>query len=417
MKKFNFKKAGLILTAIIAIFTLTTCETIRGIFSEPVLTFRSVELAGISFSDIKLLAKVNVENPNSISIPFPDIDWEFFVDKNSFIKGQLGGNQQSIKARRSNIVDVLISFTYVDFFNTFASLKGREQANFAIALAAKYDFPVLGELKWNFDHEGVFPVLQMPKISAPSFKLDKLDFTKAELLFSVNVENPNQFELPLPKMAYDYSVNNNSFLKSSVDISKPLAAAAVTPVLIRLSVNYLELFQNFLALRNLNEVQSRLSLNTDFNIPAFAGEGGLNLTNITAALPLLKVPVLTFNGIRAENISLTRLDFKAMLEIENNNNFAMNVKDFNYNLMVNNSRWGDGKVANNTQIPAGRKVQIPIDISFSSLSMVAELTRIITNSSDVNFSCTGNYTLGAALPGLDDFSSPFDFAGLTKLLR
>ena len=409
------KRTGLILMMVIAVFALTTCQTLGAILSEPVVTFRSVELAGISFSDIKLLAKVNVENPNSISIPFPDIDWEFFVNRSSFVKGKLDGNQQSIKARRSNIVDVLISFTYVEFFNAFSSLKGRDQAPYTIALAAKYDFPVLGELKWDFEHAGVFPVLQMQKISAPSFRIDKLDFTQADLLFTVNVENPNSFELPMPRMAYDYFVSNNSFLKSSADISRPLAAAAVTPVLIRLSVNYLDLFQNFLALRNLNEVQSRLSLNTDFGIPAFAGER--SIMDIAATLPLLKVPVLSFNGIRAKSINPTRLDFEILWEIENNNNFAMNVKDFNYNLLVNNSRWGEGKVPANMQIPAGRKVQVPLDISFSSLAMVTELTRIITNGTDVNYACTGNYSLGAALPGLSDFNSPFNFAGVTRLRR
>ena len=417
MKSSICKKVSLILMVIFASFTLTTCQTLGAILSEPVVTFRSVELAGISFSDVKLLCKVNVENPNSISIPFPDIDWEFFVNKNSFVKGQLDGDKQSIKARRSNIVDVVISFTYLDFFNTFSSLKGSEKADFIIALNAKYNFPVLGELKWNFEHEGDFPVLQMPKISTPSFKIDKLDFTKAELSFTVDVENPNKFELPVPKMAYDYLVSNNSFLKSSVDISKPLAAAAVTPVLIKLSVDYLELLQNFASLRNLNEVQSRLSLNTDFGIPAFADEGGLNLTNIAATLPILKVPTLSFNGIRAKNVSLTRLDFEVLWEIENNNNFAMNVKDFNYNLMVNNSRWGEGKVPANMQVPAGRKVQVPVDISFSNLTMVAELTRIITSGTDVAFACTGNYSLGAALPGLSDFNSPFNFTGVTKLRR
>jgi len=49
--------------------------------------------------------------------------------------------------------------------------------------------------------------------------------------------------------------------------------------------------------------------------------------------------------------------------------------------------------------------------------MVVELTRIITNATDVNFACTGNYSLGAALPGLDDYNSPFNFSGLTKLRR
>ena len=392
----------------------TTCETLSSVFREPLLSLHSVELVNVNFTGVELLCKVNVENPNAIEIPFPEIDWEFFVNTNSFVNGIIK-NDQRIRARKTTVVNIPVSLDYLGVFNTFASLKGSKQAEFKVALAAKFALPILGDRVWHFEHEGVFPVLQMPKLSMPSMKIDRIDFTRAQLLFTVNVENPNEFDLPSPKMAYDYLVNNNSVIKSTLESNAALAAAAVTPIIIRLEVQYADLYRSFQALRNLGEAPSKLSLVSDFSLPAFAGN--TSLTEITGSLPLLKVPSISFGGINARNLSLTNIDFNVIWEIENTNSFAMSVKDLAYTLTVNNSRWASGTAPASTQIAANRKTQIPLTFSINSLSMVRDITEIITRGTDVAYSCAGNISLGAALPGLDDFNSPLDFTGVTKLRR
>jgi LEA14-like dessication related protein len=228
------------------------------------------------------------------------------------------------------------------------------------------------------------------------------------------VENPNSFNLPSPKLAYDYLVNKNSFIKSSIASTTPLAAGAVTAIPIKISVNYMELFQKFASLRSLGEAPSLLSLKSDFSIPAFAGESFQTETG--GSLPILKVPSIGFKGISVKNVSLSKIDFDIGWEVENNNSFAMNVKDLSYNLAVNKSQWASGK-AGTPQLPAGRKTDIPLTFSISSLSMVKDITEIIAKGTDVSYVCGGNINLGAALPALNDFGQTFDFKGTTKLRK
>jgi LEA14-like dessication related protein len=401
---------GLVI-AVLAALSLTTCQSMGSVIREPRLSLQSVDIAKISFTGTELLCKVRVQNPNPVTIPFPEVGWELFVNTNSFVKGVVKNNR-SIGARRATIIDVPVSLNYLEVFNTFKSLKGSRQADYKVALAAKFAIPVLGDKVFNFSHSGTFPVLQMPKLSMPTLRFDKMDFTKAELLFTVNVENPNNFPLPSPKLAYDYFVNNNSFIKSSMSAA-PLAAATVTAVPIRLTVNYADLYRNFQALRNSNETPSRFSMKSDFSVPAFAGDSFM--TELAASLPLLKVPIISFKGINVKNLSASKIDFGVTWEVENNNNFAMSVKDLSYNLTVNNSRWAGGSVPGAPQIAAGRKTEIPLTISINSLSMVRSLTEIITNGTNVSYLCGGNLKLGAALPGLDDFGTPFNFSGTTRL--
>jgi LEA14-like dessication related protein len=412
-------KTGLVTMMVLAVLSLTTCETLK-IFREPLLSLHSVDISKISFTGTDLLCKVRVQNPNPITIPFPEVGWELFVNTNSFINGVVKNNR-NIGARGSTIIDVPVSLNYLDVFNTFRSLKGTRQADFRVALAAKFAIPVLGDKVFRFAHTGTFPVLQMPKLSMPTLRFDKMDFTKAELLFTVNVENPNSFPLPSPNLAYDYLVNNNSFVRSSMSAA-PLAAGAVTAIPIKVTVNYADLYRSFQALRNSNETPSKFSLRSDFAIPAFAGDNFM--TELAANLPLLKVPTISFKGITVKSpnfsnpanlVNLSKIDFGVIWEVENNNNFAMSVKNLTYNLSVNNSRWAGGNVTGSPQIAAGRKTEIPLTVSVSTLSMVRDLTEIIKNGTNVSYLCGGNINLGAALPGLDDFGTPFNFSGNTRL--
>jgi LEA14-like dessication related protein len=396
------------------IFVLTTCQTLQSVLRDPIVSLQSVQLAKINFTGADLLCKVRVENPNPFDIPFPEVSWDLFINTNEFIGGVIK-NDQSLKSRGSTVIDVLVSLDYLGVFNTFRSLKGTTKADYKIALAAKFNLPILGERVWRFEHEGDVPVPQLPRFSMPSMKIDKLDFTKAELLITFNVENPNTFELPALQMAYDYLVNRNSFIKSSIETGAVLAAGAVTPVVIRLAVNYANLYQSFQALRNSSEAPSLLALAGAIAIPAFADET-LNL-EIPGSLPLPKLPSLSFKGISVTNLSLTKIDFALNWEIENNNNFALNVKDFSFNFAVNNSQWVNGRVPGSPQIAANRKITIPLAFSISTLSMVRDITEIITRGTEVAYTCNGNVNMGAALQGLDDFAIPYNFSGRTKLLR
>jgi len=240
------------------------------VFSEPLVSLYSVEIASISFVGTQLLCRLQVENPNAFDIPFPEVGWEFFINTNSFISGVVSNNQR-IRARNSTFVEIPVNLDYLEIFNTFTSFKGRKDVDYKIALAVKFAIPVLGDKYWHIEHEDAVPLPQAPVISMPSMRVERADLTGVQVVASVNVENPNIFPLPPPKIAYDYLVNRNSFINSTID-SGPLAASSVTPIVYRLDISYADLFRNFSALQLLGSVPSLFNMEFDFGVPAFAGE-------------------------------------------------------------------------------------------------------------------------------------------------
>jgi len=410
-----FIRRALILTALCALtLPLTTCETLQALLPEPIVTLRSVELVNVTFTGIEILCKVNVENRTALEIPVPDFDWELFINANPFVKGAIesGG---SMKSRQTNIVEIPVSLGYVDIFNAFQSLKGGRTADYSIALGAKLNIPVIGEKIWNFVHNGILPVLQIPKFSAPSMKIDSIDFSQVQLAFSINVENPNDFEIPSPQLLYDFFINRSEYNSGVTVSSAPLAAAAVTPVVIALTLRYTDLFRAVSGLINLGEAPGLVALRGGFGIPAFADETVRQ--EITGVIPILKPPSISFRGISVKDYSLTKIDFELSWEIENNNNFAMNVSDLSYNFAVNNSQWSSGKVPGSPRVSPNSKTVVALEFSLNNLAIVSEIINIITRGTNIAYTMNGNLSLGADIASLPNYQTPFNFAGNTSLTR
>jgi LEA14-like dessication related protein len=252
-------------------------------FQEPSISLHSVELTGININNVQLLCKIQVKNPNSFEIPFPRTGWQIFIGDYSFLSGDVSSSQK-IKARDTTFVDVPVKLEYTDIINTFISLKGKKQTEYKVALAVNFSFPVIGDRVYNFEHKGELPIPQLPVLSAPTLTIDSIDLTKAEILVTVNVENPNIFELPSPKFSYDYQLNRNSFIKGNIESEKPLAPSSKTPVNFRMVVNYVDLFRSFASLMTAREVTSLLVLNCDFGIPIFGGES--KRFEVSGSLPI-----------------------------------------------------------------------------------------------------------------------------------
>ncbi|MCL2196519.1 MAG: LEA type 2 family protein [Treponema sp.] len=266
MKKFLF-----LIIAVYAVFTFTTCETLMAAFQEPNVSLQSVDLTNITFNSANLLCKVAVQNVNSFELPFPQTDWRVFINSNSFLNGTLSSGSR-VRARNTSVIEVPVSLDYLQVLNAFKSLKGSKDVGYKVALAVSFNFPVIGEKVFNFDYEGALPLPQLPRFSKPAITLDKRDATRAELLVSIDIENPNVFELPSPKINYDYSLNRNSFIKGVVESEAPLAPSAVTPLNFRLVVTYADLLRSFASLVTAREVSSLLNISCDFGIPIFSGE-------------------------------------------------------------------------------------------------------------------------------------------------
>jgi LEA14-like dessication related protein len=408
--------AGFLLVLMALILSLggSSCRTQGAVFRGPSVSLHSVDITGLSLKGVDLVCRLNVENPNPFPIPFPEIGWEFFIDANSFISG-LVENGKALKAQGLTVVNVPVSLSYEGILNSFKSLKGRGELNYSIDLETRFLLPILGERLWHFEYKGKIPLLRMIAFRNPSLRIEKLDFEGADIICSLDIDNPNPFPLPFPEIAYNYAVRNSVFVTGTSAFPGSLAAGALTPVEIRLRIVYADLYRDFSALRAVGEAAALFSLASRISLPGFGEERFT--ADIPGSLPLLKIPTLSFKGISVKNISLSKIEFEFGWDLDNPNGFGFGVEGIEYSFVVNNNSWAQGKLTAMPDIAPGRKTAIPLTVSINTPAVVKDLTDIITRGMDVSYELKGTVTYGSNLRGFSGSAIPFNFSGRTKLFR
>ena len=397
--------------AILAVLVFSGCQSFNSVVQEPKLSFKSVDVAGISLSGVNMIAHVDVENPNAFTIPLPKIDWELFINTASFIQGVIK-NDKSIKSRSTVTLDIPLSVTYDGLYNSVKSVIDSGEADYHVALGITFPVPFLENKVYKLDFSGALPLPQLPKLSPGSIRISKIDFTGIELSCGLNVENPNVFPIPFPKLDWAYDVSGVSVLKSSFAGAGEIAAGATGAAVITLNVAYADIFAAVASARNAGEVKTNLALDTALPIPALADMK--SALDIPGTIPILKMPEVSFQGISLKSMGTT-MEFVVNWAVDNTNNFAFNIGEFNYNFKVNNNAWAQGRLNNPPKVNAGGKTVIPLTVSVSALSAVMELVDIIGKGAQVNYSCTGNMSLTGDFPGLEKLDLPLNLQGSTKI--
>jgi LEA14-like dessication related protein len=394
---------------------LTTCQSFSSSIKEPVVSLNSVDIAGISFKGVDLIAHVDVENPNGFSIPLPKIDWELFVNSALFIQGEVK-NDKTISSRRKVTLDLPLSFTYDGLYKTFTSLiapsdSGSHEAAYDIAVDVTFPIPVIEDMVYKLGFSGVLPLPQLPKLSSGSVQVSRMDYSTLVLACEVDVENPNVFPIPFPEISCDYGINGISVLKNSDRRSGEIPAGAVGAANFDLNITYADIFMAVDSARNANEVKSNLSLAARLPISAFEEA---NVLDIPGTIPILQKPDISFQGITKGSLGRT-MEFILYWEVDNKNNFAYDIGEFFYDFSVNNKNWARGQIDNPPRIRAGGKTIVPVTVLITSQPIVTELAGIISLGSAVNYDCTGNVSLLGGITAADKLELPLNLQGSTRI--
>ena len=231
---------------IAVVVTLGTCESLSKAVSEPSVSFDSVKMTGLGFSGIDMMARIKVQNNNSFSIPFPEINWKLFVIDNSFLNGVIKNNNK-IAANASTIVDLPFTVNYEGLYQAVSGLLNSDEAPFRLDLSALFNIPVLGAKTFDTSFSGSMPMLKAPALSFSGVKFNSLSINKIEFVLTWLVDNKNAFAVNLDKLDYNFAVNNVSWTKGAAErISLP--ARRTTQVPVTVNISSLSMIQEIVAL-------------------------------------------------------------------------------------------------------------------------------------------------------------------------
>jgi LEA14-like dessication related protein len=225
----------------------STCETLKELVKEPAVSFNSVSLTGLSFDGASMLAKINIQNGNSVSIPFPELDWEFFIKESSFLNGTVK-NDKKIAANSTTVVDIPFNVPYKGLYDTVTGLLNANEAPYKVKLGARFPIPGIESKTFSNEFSGSIPLLKAPSLSFGGVKFNTVNLSKVEFVLNFAVENKNIFAINLDKLDYNFAVNNTTWAQGSAPQKYSIPAGKKSQVPVTVTVNSLSLLKDIATL-------------------------------------------------------------------------------------------------------------------------------------------------------------------------
>ncbi|MGH1365688.1 MAG: LEA type 2 family protein [Calditrichia bacterium] len=256
---------------------------------------------------------------------------------------------------------------------------------------------------------------QAPQASVSNVSISGLSFDAANLLFDINVNNPNSVGIKLSGFDYDLAINGNGFLNGINSDGLEIAAGAAKNVQIPLSISFADLYRTFQSVQTQDSSEFALKAGLSFNVPIL-GDVRVPVSK-SGFLPNVKLPKISVGALKVSSMNLTGADLELTVNMENPNAFGLNMDKMQYLFQVNGKKWGAGETLKNVVVGKNGSGSMTIPLKLNFLEMGTTVYQLLRSNGAVNYQLSGNMDLGSTLKLLPKKSINFDKSGDVNIQR
>ncbi|MEW8310669.1 MAG: LEA type 2 family protein [Candidatus Thiodiazotropha taylori] len=246
-------------------------------------------------------------------------------------------------------------------------------------------------------------------------KLSGLDLRGIDLLFDVEVDNPNPVAISLDGLDYDLKLLNRSFLKGQQSMGMSLAADGTSQVKLPVRMEFERLLQHYSELSNRDDVPYQLDLGLGIDVPLL---GRVRLPmSYQGRLPVPKLPDVRVSRIDVQRLSLQAIDLMLELEVENPNRFALMLQRLDYQFKLNGIDVGQGAAAQSLNIDKQGKGRVRLPLSLDLQKAGGGLYSALMGGRGLSYELSGRLDATGDTPLIGDIKIPLDKQGKFNLSR
>ncbi|MCG7896736.1 MAG: LEA type 2 family protein [Candidatus Thiodiazotropha taylori] len=245
--------------------------------------------------------------------------------------------------------------------------------------------------------------------------LSGLDLRGIDLLFDVEVDNPNPVAISLDGLDYDLKLLNRSFLKGQQSMGMSLAADGKSQVKLPVRMEFERLLQHYSELSNRDDVPYQLDLGLGIDVPLL---GRVRLPmSYQGRLPVPKLPDVSVSRIDVQRLSLQAIDLMLELEVENPNRFALMLQRLDYQFKLNGIDVGQGAAAQSLNIDKQGKGRVRLPLSLDLQKAGGGLYSALMGGRGLSYELSGMLDATGDTPLIGDIKIPLDKQGNFNLSR
>ena len=260
-----------------------------------------------------------------------------------------------------------------------------------------------------------FAKLQKPKLNIEKVRVTAINLKKLDLMFDVNIDNPNPLSANLVGFDYDLNLGGESFLSGQQEKKLVIEANSKSQIHFPVSFFFENIYKRYQSLKNLDSTSYKLMCGLMFDLPIL-GKTRIPVTK-SGNIPLIKIPTIKVNSLKLKKLKLSGADLLLNLELINPNNFSFALNEFNYNLNINNKNWAKGHSLNKMNINKKGKstLSVPVTLNFKQIGRT--VYKLIASSKKLNYDLNGRINLDNSIPMLKNIDLPINKTGEINLLK
>lgn len=210
--------------------------------------------------------------------------------------------------------------------------------------------------------------VQTPTAKYQSSKLDTISLDDATISASFEITNPNPIAVSVAGVTWAFSLDSQKLFDGSLKGGLQLPASGRTTLVVPVKIPFSAVPGLLTTLANKIEAPYEVIGRVTVTTPL--GPIGLPI-RWSGLLPIPKMPKVTLNNARVENISFTGARVVLAFDVDNPNVFQLPLQALGGNVSVAGQNIARLSLSAPRPLLAGQKVplELPVDVSFSSLGL------------------------------------------------
>ena len=177
---------------------------------KPTAKLAGAHIANISFDKVDLVFDLEVENKNPIALDLAGLDYDFKVENQSLVSG-VTAKAIKLKANGTSPVQLPVTLKFDDLKKLPGEIWDKDRLAYDLQTTFNIILPVIGNYAIPVAKQGELPVPKVPDIKIKDVKIKKLNFTSADIVAQVEVDNPNDFSMVLKSFNYALNINQKNW--------------------------------------------------------------------------------------------------------------------------------------------------------------------------------------------------------------
>ncbi len=257
--------------------------------------------------------------------------------------------------------------------------------------------------------------VQDPELSVKDVTIERMTFDKADLLFNLEVYNPNSINAKLSGFDYAFSIDETKLVNGTQEQEVYVPKKSTSAITVPLTLSYRDIYSTIQKVADQETFDYTMLIGMRFELPVI-GDTTIPIS-YRGTMPVVHLPTFSVNSLTVDRMNMSGADLLLKVGLKNPNAFSMVLDNLHYTFAVNDQNWAKGIIREPINIKTKDSTSLSIPVTLDFLSMGKTVYEAITDRKPLRYDFDGVGDVTSSLDIMKKATIPLTKTGEINLTR